>query len=135
EDLYYRLNVIRVAMPPLRERKNDIPLLVEHFLDKHRYSPTGKPARISEEAMQALIKHDWPGNVRELENAIQRAVVMSQGGVITSEHILISSFTDRQVVDIGRLVRESTPLAEILGQTEKMALTEALQSAEGDRSQ
>ena len=57
------------------------------------------------------------------------------GGVITSEHILISSFTDRQVVDIGRLIREGTPLAEILGQTEKMALTEALQAAEGDRSQ
>ena len=135
EDLYYRLNVIRIAMPPLRERKEDIPLLVEHFLDKHRYSATAQPARISEEAMQALMKHDWPGNVRELENTVQRAVVMSQGGVITSEHILISSFNDRQVVDIGRLIREGTPLAEIIGQTEKMALTEALQAAEGDRSQ
>ncbi len=135
EDLYYRLNVIKIAMPPLRERKEDIPLLVEHFLDKHRYNPTAQPARISEEAMQVLIKHDWPGNVRELENTVQRGVVMSQGGVITSEHILISNFTDRQVVDIGRLVREGTPLAEIMGQTEKMALTEALQASEGDRSQ
>jgi two-component system response regulator AtoC len=135
EDLYYRLNVIRVAMPPLRERKEDIPLLVEHFLDKHRYSATSQPARISEEAMQSLMRHDWPGNVRELENTVQRAIVMSQGGVITSEHILISSFVDRQVVDIGRLIREATPLAEILGQTEKMALAEALQAAEGDRSQ
>ncbi len=135
EDLYYRLNVIRIAMPPMSERKEDISLLVEHFLDKHRYNPSAQPARISEEAMQALIKHDWPGNVRELENAVQRAVVMSQGGVITSEHILISNIIDRQVVDIGRLIREGTPLAEIMGQTEKMALTEALQAAEGDRSQ
>jgi two-component system response regulator AtoC len=134
EDLYYRLNVIRIAMPPLRERKEDIPLLVEHFLDKHRYNPTLQPARISEEAMQALIRHDWPGNVRELENTVQRAVVMCQGGVITSEHIVISSFADRQVVDIARLVREGSPLAEILGQIEKMALTEAIQVAEGDRS-
>jgi two-component system response regulator AtoC len=135
EDLYYRLNVIRVAMPPLRERKEDIPLLVEHFLDKHRYSASSQPARISEEAMQAMMKHDWPGNVRELENTVQRAVVMCQGSIITSEHILISSFTDRQVVDVGRLIREGVPLAEIIGQTEKMALTEALQAAEGDRSQ
>src|SRR5207247_5537307 len=94
-----------------------------------------RPARISEEAMQALVKHDWPGNVRELENTIQRAVVMSQGGVITSHHILISSFGDRPMVDVARLVRESTPLAEILGQVEKMALTEAMQAAEGDQSQ
>lgn len=135
EDLYYRLNVIRIAMPALRERKDDIPLLVEHFLDKHRYSPTSQPARISEEAMQALIKHDWPGNVRELENIIQRAVVMSQGGVITSDNVLISNATDRLVVEVGRLVREGTTLIEILGQTEKMALTEAMQEAEGDRAQ
>jgi two-component system response regulator AtoC len=135
EDLYYRLNVIRIAMPPMRDRKDDIPLLVEHFLDKHRYSPTSPPARISEEAMQALMKHDWPGNVRELENTVQRAVVMSQGGVITSHHIVLSNFSDRPMIDIGRMVREATPLAEILGQIEKMALAEALQAAGGDRSE
>jgi two-component system response regulator AtoC len=135
EDLYYRLNVIRIAMPPLRERKDDVPLLVEHFLDKHRYSPTTPPARISEEAMQLLIKHDWPGNVRELENTVQRAVVMSQGGVITSHHIVLSNFNDRQVMDIGRLVRESTPFAEIVSQVEKMTLSEALQAADGDRNE
>ncbi len=135
EDLYYRLNVIRINMPPLRERKDDIPLLVEHFLDKHRYSPDSPPARISEEAMQLLIKHDWPGNVRELENTIQRAVVLAQGGVITSHHILLSNFGDRQMVDVGRLVRENTPLAEIMGQVERLALTEAMEVAKGDRSE
>ncbi len=135
EDLYYRLDVIRVYMPPLRERKEDIPLLVEHFLDKHRYSLNSPPARISEEAMQALVEHDWPGNVRELENTVQRAVVMSQGGVITSHHIVLSSSSDRQMVEVGRMVKEATPLAEILGQVEKMALTEAMQVAKGDRSE
>ncbi len=135
EDLYYRLNVIRIFMPPLRERKEDIPLLVEHFLDKHRYSSNSAPARISEEAMQALLRHDWPGNVRELENTVQRAIVMAQGGVITSHHILLSNFGDRQIVDVGRLVHEGTPIAEILGQVEKMALTEAMQAAKGDRSE
>ena len=133
EDLYYRLNVIHLNMPPLRERKEDIPLLVEHFLDKHRYSPTSQPARISEEAMQALVRHDWPGNVRELENTVQRAVVMSQGGVITSDNVLISNFADRAIVDVGRLVNDGAPLAEIVGEVEKMALTEALSAAEGDR--
>src|SRR5205807_9992793 len=106
DDLYYRLNVIRIHMPPLRDRKDDIPLLVEHFLDKHRYSPTSPPARISEEAMAALMRHDWPGNVRELENTVQRAIVLSQGGVITSHHILLSNFGDQQIVDVGRLVHE-----------------------------
>jgi len=135
EDLYYRLNVIRISMPPLHERKDDIPLLVEHFLDKHRYSPTSPPARISEEAMKALMKHDWPGNVRELENTIQRAVVLSQGGVITSHHISISNFSDRQLIDVARLVRDNTALAEIMSQVEKMALEEAVQAAKGDRSE
>ncbi len=135
EDLYYRLNVIRISMPPLRERLDDIPLLVEHFLDKHRYSSDSPPARISEEAMQALMKHQWPGNVRELENTMQRAIVLSQGGIITSHHILLSDFGDRQVVDIGRLVREGTPLIEIIEQVEKMALTEAMQSSKGDRAE
>jgi two-component system response regulator AtoC len=135
EDLYYRLDVVRISMPPMRERKEDIPLLVEHFLDKHRYSQTSPPARISEEAMQALVDHDWPGNVRELENTIQRAVVMSQGGVITSHHILLSNLGDRQIVEIGRMVKEATPLHEILGQIEKMALMEAMQQAKGDRSE
>jgi DNA-binding NtrC family response regulator len=85
--------------------------------------------------MQALIKHDWPGNVRELENTVQRAVVMSQGGVITSHHILLSNFSDKQVFDVARLVKEGTSLTDIMTQVEKAALTEALQVAEGDRSE
>jgi two-component system response regulator AtoC len=135
DDLYYRLNVIRVNMPPMRERKDDIPLLVEHFLDKHRYAPGSPPARISEEAMNALVEHEWPGNVRELENTVMRAIVLAQGGVITSHHILLSNFSERQMVDIVRLVREATPLAEILGQVEKSALAEAMQAAKGDRAE
>jgi two-component system response regulator AtoC len=135
EDLYYRLNVIRINMPPMRERLDDIPLLVEHFLDKHRYNPDSPPARISEEAMQVLMRHEWPGNVRELENTVQRAIVLSQGGIITSHHIVLSNFGDRQVLDIGRLVRDGTPLPEILEQVEKLALTEAMQSSKGDRSE
>ncbi|MGH2445667.1 MAG: sigma-54-dependent transcriptional regulator, partial [Candidatus Limnocylindria bacterium] len=87
EDLYYRLNVIHVDMPPLRERKEDIPLLVEHFLVKFRHAPGEIPTSISEEALQRLVDYDWPGNVRELENAIERAVVLSRGNPITLEHL------------------------------------------------
>ena len=87
EDLYYRLNVIHIHMPPLRERKEDIPLLVEHFLDKYRYEPGAIPTTISEEALARLVDYDWPGNVRELENAIERAVVLACGNPIIVEHL------------------------------------------------
>ncbi len=90
EDLYYRLNVIHIHMPPLRERKDDIPLLVEHFLVKFRHAAGAIPTAISEEALERLVDHDWPGNVRELENAIERAVVLSRGNPITVEHLPFS---------------------------------------------
>ncbi len=87
EDLYYRLNVIHIHMPPLRDRKEDIPLLTEHFLVKYRHGPGAIPTTISEEALEKLVNYDWPGNVRELENAIERAVVLSRGNLITPEHL------------------------------------------------
>ena len=87
EDLYYRLNVIHIHMPPLRERMDDLPLLVEHFLAKFRFKPDAIPTTISEEAMGRLMGHDWPGNVRELENAIERAVVLSRGQPIMPDHL------------------------------------------------
>ncbi len=80
-------------MPPLRDRKEDIPLLVEHFLVKFRHAPGAIPTSITEEAMQRLSEYEWPGNVRELENAIERAVVLSRGNPITLEHL---AFDDRR---------------------------------------
>ena len=93
EDLYYRLNVIHIHMPPLRERKDDIALLVEHFLAKFRHAPNSIPTSITEEALAKLVAYEWPGNVRELENAIERAVVLSRGNPITLEHL---PFGDRR---------------------------------------
>jgi two-component system response regulator AtoC len=87
EDLYYRLNVIHIHMPPMRDRMEDLPQLVEHFLDKYRSSPGAIPTAISEEAVARLMEHDWPGNVRELENAIERAVVLSRGATIMPDHL------------------------------------------------
>jgi len=82
EDLFYRLNVIAIPMPSLRERREDIPLLVAHFLHDKVSPRTGKPFRITREAMAALEAHDWPGNVRELENAIERAAALCDGDML-----------------------------------------------------
>ena len=79
EDLYYRLHVITVQLPPLRERRDDIPLLVQHFLEKYGEENQKKPLEITAEALDLLLDYDWPGNVRELENVIERAVVLSNG--------------------------------------------------------
>ena len=85
EDLYYRLCVIRIALPSLRERKEDLPLLAEHFL-RYYAAENGKDVRaIDSEAMKALFQHHWPGNVRELENAVERSVVLSTGPSITTD--------------------------------------------------
>ncbi|MEM7147331.1 MAG: sigma-54 dependent transcriptional regulator [Verrucomicrobiota bacterium] len=87
EDLYYRLNVVKVVMPPLRERREDIVLLAQAFL-KEFAEENGKPFReLSAEAMQALVRYDWPGNVRELRTAIEHGVVMSKGPKITLRHL------------------------------------------------
>jgi two-component system response regulator HydG len=81
QDLYFRLNVVQIKLPPLRDRKTDIPLLVTAFLEK--FSPVDEPVRtISADTMQRLMAYDWPGNVRELENCIERAVAMSSGPLI-----------------------------------------------------
>ena len=133
EDLYYRLNVISIFLPPLRERRDDIPLLVEHFLDKHRYLPNSGPARISQSAMGRLMDYEWPGNVRELENMIERSTVLSQGGVITEDHIIFSGAENRRFVDVAQQVRKGAKLSGILQDVEKLALTEALNQTDGDR--
>lgn len=135
DDLYYRLNVISIHMPPLRERKEDIPLLVEHFLNKHRFNPTSPPAKISEDALEVLMRHDWPGNVRELENTIERAVVLSQGAVITSQHLLLSPMTEKKFVDIQQKVKSKVPMKDIIAEVEKQLILEALEQAQGNRSQ
>lgn len=86
-DLFYRLKVIRVELPPLRERKEDIPLLAMHFVQKHGPAAAVPIVEIHSEAMQALLRHQWPGNVRELENAIMAAAAMAEGSTIRREDL------------------------------------------------
>jgi len=86
-DLYYRLNVVSVVMPPLRERRADIPLLAGHFVEKYSQKFAIKAKRISPEAMSCLMNYAWPGNVRELENAIERALVLGSSDLVHAEDL------------------------------------------------
>jgi two-component system NtrC family response regulator len=87
EDLFYRLNVIHIAVPPLRDRREDIPVLIEHFIARYTRSNGSKPPVISPDAYQALTEHSWPGNVRELENVIERVIVRGRGDSVTLEDL------------------------------------------------
>jgi two-component system NtrC family response regulator len=91
EDLFYRLSVIPIELPPLRARREDIPALVSHFVAKHRRRAGKCVERLTDEALSALTEYDWPGNVRELENAIERAVVLSRSPVIGLAEITLPS--------------------------------------------
>jgi two-component system response regulator AtoC len=133
EDLFYRLNVISLYLPPLRDRMDDIPLLVEHFVDKHRYKPGAGPSRVSQAAMDKLMTYDWPGNVRELENLVERATVMAQGNIITEELISFYGSDNRRIIDIGERVRRGASLVDLQQEVEMQAISEALNVSEGDR--
>ena len=104
EDLYYRLNVVTLNLPPLRERRRDIPLLVEHFLSK--YSEHLGDRGVAPDALDRLVGHEWPGNVRELENVVQRAMVMATNGVILPEHLPIGPVSAAASVAVDATLEE-----------------------------
>ncbi len=133
EDLYYRLNVVTIHVPPLRERKDDIPLLVEHFLTKFRYSATSSPARIHDEAMQALVASDWPGNVRQLEHTVERAVIMARGGIITSQHLALDETEELSFIDINQKLQRGESLDDVLADVERKMLGKALDRTSENR--
>jgi len=132
EDLYHRLAVITIHVPPLRDRKDDIPLLVEHFLQKHRFSDASAPARISEEALQRLITYDWPGNVRELEHTVERAVVLAQGGVITADHLAMDVDREIAIIDLNQQLTDGKTLDEVLSAVESRYIQRALLRSDGN---
>jgi len=89
EDLYYRLNVVNIELPPLRDRKEDIPLLAEHFLTKFAEENKKDIKDLTPDAINDLLKYDWPGNVRELENVIERAVILSEGSSLNTKDLFL----------------------------------------------
>ena len=112
-DLFYRLHVVPISVPPLRERRDDIPLLVAHFVEKHAATCGKAIAGVDAPAMSALIGHDWPGNVRELENTIERAVVLSTSGRITGDVVTLTASASGAAASVPSLdLRQNVEWAE-----------------------
>ncbi|MFY9269110.1 MAG: sigma 54-interacting transcriptional regulator [Candidatus Manganitrophaceae bacterium] len=109
QDLYYRLRVVPIHLPPLRERKDDIPLLVNHFINRVNKEMGRRVTRVSPEAMEILMAYDYPGNIRELENIIEHVMVFCSGDTIQAEHLLKDIQPSQNDV-IGRVVGEEDPL-------------------------
>jgi two-component system NtrC family response regulator len=126
EDLFYRLNVIPIELPPLRERRDDIPALVEHFVRKHAQRIGRRVDRIDDGVLAALQQYDWPGNVRELENTIERAVVLSTGPAITARSISVLSATPPSTSGLPTL-----KLRQNIEWVERETIRRALDSSRG----
>jgi len=124
QDLYFRLNVVQVKLPPLREHRNDIPLLVNHFL-KQFANGHDSIGTISEDAMRSLLSYDWPGNVRELQNAIESAVALGSGSILNLEDLPSNLQPNEKLVDSDELM----PFKEL----ERRAILGALRKTRGDK--
>ncbi|MCC6624487.1 MAG: sigma-54-dependent Fis family transcriptional regulator [Deltaproteobacteria bacterium] len=128
EDLYYRLNVISLTLPPLRDRKDDVALLAQHFLTRYADKNQKRIVGIAREALQALMAWRWPGNVRELENCIERAVVLCRGDTITLED-LPPAMRDAEPESRAITIPLGTPLPEV----ERILIQETLAATKGDK--
>jgi two-component system response regulator AtoC len=126
EDLYYRLNVFPIGLPPLRERGNDVLFLLDHFLELNSKKTGKPPKRFSKRAVKVLMEYDWPGNVRELENLVERLFTITEGPVIHLE--------DNVSFNIGNKEIKGLPLKEAVSIFEKKYISEVLESVDGNRT-
>ncbi len=134
-DLYYRLNIINISIPPLRERREDIEDLVSYFVRKYRMAFKKEVSFVPRPIIDKLVDHSWPGNVRELENVIQRAVLMSKSSIITEEDIFFDTPPGKDIHEHQiTLARQSSgmPLKSILTDVEKEVIIEALKRHKGN---
>jgi len=133
EDLYYRLSVIPVLVPPLRERREDIPLLVNRFLDRFARETGKSVTGVSAEGMEMLLRYRWPGNVRELESVIERAVVMAEGPVIDEAHLSPWIQEDQEGVFPG-IGPDEYSIKKVVARVEEELIRRALRKTRGNRS-
>jgi DNA-binding NtrC family response regulator len=131
KDLYFRLNVVTVHIPPLRERRADIPMLVHHFLN--RYTPT-KPLQVTAAAMKSLLQYDWPGNVRELENCIARAVTLGDQAVIDVQDLPPAIRTEQPVSSEMTPQDAASLSTTALAEMERMTILRVFEQAHGDKA-
>ncbi len=134
EDLYYRINVVSIHLPPLRERISDIPLLAEHFLRKYTKENEKHIESIADETLELLSRHSWPGNVRELENVVERAVVLTRNSVLTPQDLPPTLIGDG--VELGEFIptsNEIVPLKQALEDPECRIIEKALTKLSGSR--
>ena len=138
EDLFYRLNVITLEVPPLRRRSDDIPLLAQHFLERYAAKNRKTVKGFSPQAMDLLLKHEWPGNVRELENAVERAVILMTGDYITEKElpVTIAAAEEKNDVDQAQGAAEAAAAAgdRPLEEIEREAILAAVAAAGGNKS-
>jgi transcriptional regulator with PAS, ATPase and Fis domain len=137
EDLYYRLNVINIPLPPLRDRKEDIPLLIEHFLARHREkAPTGKviDKKLGPRALEVLLDYSWPGNIRELENELERVVILSGKDELIIEEFLSPHIREGYEGRGNHKAKGNGRLKEAVGFLEKDMILKGLQRHKGNKS-
>jgi two-component system response regulator AtoC len=134
EDLFYRINVLTIEVPPLRARREDIPLLIEYFIKKFNKRLNLEITGANEECMHRLIHHSWPGNVRELENVIERSMVLSEGNELTTE-FLPAELADRKSSQADELLFWDTLSIKINGKKlEKQLIIKALIKTKGNKT-
>jgi len=135
QDLYYRLNVARFILPPLRERREDIAELLQYFIDKYNHKMKVR-ARLSDNVLEALMRYDFPGNVRELEHMVEQAVALVQSGTITADDMISPpSGVTRVLLDPSRRGESAHSLANVVDGAERQAIETALKDAAGNREQ
>jgi len=136
DDLYYRLAVFRVHLPALRERTDDILMLADHFLDEFAGSMGRGEAGLSPEARDLLLEHRWPGNIRELQNAIERALILADGRLISAAHLGIAAPAPTAAVSLSgpAALPSPPPVIQSLAEMEKQSILEALRRAKGNKS-
>jgi DNA-binding NtrC family response regulator len=134
EDLYYRLNVVPINIPPLRERKEDLPFLALHFVQKLSRELGTTAKEISPAALDRLVDHPWPGNVRELENTIERSLVLASGDILQPPDIRLEAPRGHHPANSGQSA-PFLPEGETLEHWEQMMIREALRRANGNKSQ
>jgi two-component system response regulator PilR (NtrC family) len=131
QDLFYRLNVIKIELPPLRERKEDIPILVKHFLDIYSKENKKEIEGITEDVMEILVNYDWPGNIRELENLIERAIVLTKSKLITRRTLPPFLLTAHEDIRILSSPNNELNLKEYIQIQQKKAIISALKKTKG----